>query len=86
MKHHNKLFHGAATLLSASLIFSPLSYAQSAVVEDEVVATGTLRGADPAMGAFFSGDYATAEVEFEKNFRRIKRSEMPRNRSRPRKT
>lgn len=64
-----------AVFISSILYVSP-SLAQSAPIEDEVIVTGTIRGGDPAMGAFFSGDYETAKVEFEKNFRRIKRDEM----------
>lgn len=53
-----------------------VSDAQTAPVEDEVISRGVLRGDDPAMGAFFSGDYETAEIEFQKNYRRIKRDAM----------
>jgi tetratricopeptide (TPR) repeat protein len=39
---------------------------QSADVPDEVIATAR-KQTDPAMSAFLSGDYATAEIEFDKN-------------------
>jgi len=39
---------------------------QSANVPDEVIATAR-KQTDPAMAAFLSGDYATAEIEFDKN-------------------
>jgi len=64
----------AFTLACFSL--APLTHAQQTQIEDEVIATGTIRGGDPAMGAFFSGDFETAEIEFQKNFRRIKRDNM----------
>lgn len=65
-----------ATLFCATFLTLP-SLAQTANdIEDEVVVTGTVRGGDPAMGAFFSGDYATAKIEFGKNFRRLKRADM----------
>ena len=44
-------------------------------VEDVVIAEGVARGGDPAMDAFLRGDYVTAEIEFEKNFSRLKRIE-----------
>ena len=47
--------------------------AQTNTVEDEIIVQGTKRGGDPAMDAFFAGDFETAEIEFEKNFRIIKR-------------
>jgi tetratricopeptide (TPR) repeat protein len=43
---------------------------------DEIISSGTIRGGDPAMSAFFSGDFETAEIEFEKNFRNLKRADM----------
>lgn len=52
-------------------------FAQTATSEpDEIVSEGTIRGGDPAMGAFFSGDFETAEIEFKKNFRKLKRADM----------
>lgn len=58
-------------------VSAPIGFAQTPTNElDEVVATGTIRGGDPAMSAFFNGDFETAEIEFEKNFRKIKRNEM----------
>ncbi|MEP4052141.1 MAG: tetratricopeptide repeat protein [Litorimonas sp.] len=39
---------------------------QSADVPDEVIATAR-KQTDPAMSAFLSGDYETAEIEFDKN-------------------
>ena len=68
-----KNFVLAIALLSASI--SLPSYAQSgtggndvqdANVPDEVIATAR-KQTDPAMAAFLSGDYATAEIEFDKN-------------------
>lgn len=44
--------------------------------DDEVIAFGTKLGMDKGLSAFYAGDYETAEVEFEKSFRRIKRVEM----------
>lgn len=44
----------------------------SAQIKDEVISTGTVKGRDKAMGAFFSGDYERAEIEFENNLRRIR--------------
>ena len=40
--------------------------AQQTEVPDEVIATAR-KQSDPAMSAFLSGDYATAEIEFDKN-------------------
>ncbi|WP_371396819.1 tetratricopeptide repeat protein [Fretibacter rubidus] len=70
------VFINTLCLTVGALALGHMSYAQSAPIEDEVIARGTIRGGDPAMGAFFSGDFATAEIEFQKNFRRIKRDEM----------
>ncbi len=39
---------------------------QTNTVEDEVVAIGTIQ-VDPAMSAWNAGDYATAEIEFDRN-------------------
>lgn len=39
---------------------------QNEQVVDEVIARGTLQ-TDPAMSAWHAGDYATAEIEFDKN-------------------
>ena len=58
--------------LSIALAASP-ALAQTNTVEDEVISRGVKRGGDPAMDAFFRGDFETAEIEFEKNFRIIKR-------------
>lgn len=67
----------AASLLAVSTALIPAAaFAQTPPVEDEVVTTGTIRGGDPAMGAFFRGDFETAEIEFQKNFRRLKRADM----------
>lgn len=44
----------------------------SSEAKDEVVVTGTVKGRDKAMGAFFSGDYETAEIEFENNLKQIR--------------
>ncbi len=58
-------------LVSLSFFFASPSFAQSNDSTsnepiDEVIAEGTIR-TDPAMSAYLSGDYATAEVEFERN-------------------
>ena len=61
-------------LLAIALCLSwstPLAYAQApqtqaAEPEDEVIATGSIRR-DPAMSAYLSGDFETAEIEFERN-------------------
>jgi len=39
---------------------------QIETVEDEIIVTGT-KQTDPAMSAFLAGDYATAEIEFDRN-------------------
>ena len=68
------------SLLAATLV-APAAFAQDAdpdapaVIEDEVIVEGVRRGADDAMAAWLRGDYATAEIEFEKNFSRLKRFE-----------
>ena len=56
----------ALTLLSVGLLFAGTAAAQDADPSDEVVSKGTIQ-TDPAMSAFRSGDFATAEIEFEKN-------------------
>ena len=59
----------SALLLSAAFSISPAIAQQSAATAepiDEVIATGTLQR-DKAMAAFLSGDFATAEVEFNRN-------------------
>lgn len=60
----------AVSALTVALLCPLSAGAQSADntddVIDEVIATGTLQ-TDPAMSAFRSGDYATAEIEFQKN-------------------
>jgi len=43
---------------------------------DEIISSGTIRGGDPAMSAFFNGDFETAEIEFKKNYRNLKRADM----------
>jgi len=58
----------------AFILFTPLSHAQTApLFEDEVISRGQLRGSDPAMDAFLKGDYAVAEIEFQKNFEALRR-------------
>jgi len=47
----------------------------AATVIDEIIVTGKIKAGDDAMAAFFSGDYATAEIEFEKNLRTLIRIE-----------
>ena len=44
-------------------------------IEDEVIVTGKIKGGDDAMTAFLNGDYATAEIEFKKNFKNLTRAE-----------
>ena len=44
----------------------------TAPIEDEIIVEGQRRGADAAMDAWLKGDYVTAEIEFEKNFSRLK--------------
>ena len=74
------------SLLAATLV-APAAFAQDAdpdapaVIEDEVIVEGVRRGADDAMAAWLRGDYATAEIEFEKNFSRLKRFESLRRSS-----
>ncbi len=66
-----KLF---STYLLTFFLLAPLAHAQSqAPIEDEVISRGQLRGSDPAMDAFLRGDYAAAEIEFQKNFESIRR-------------
>ena len=40
---------------------------------DEIIVEGQRQGGDRAMDAFFRGDFETAEIEFERNYRIIKR-------------
>lgn len=64
------------TLITSILIFSAPAGAQDAAEEDTVVANATKR-VDPALAAFFAGDFETAEIEFEKNAvcaRRVERN------------
>lgn len=70
-------------LLIITLVLTPLSFGQDSLVsdepyEDEVVAIGTISKADPAMGAFARGDYATAEIEFTLNYQFIQRADRAR--------
>ena len=68
------------TLLSVLLLttaFPAVSLAQDAApsepqITDEVIVEGQRRGADEAMSAFLRGDFETAEVEFEKNYDRLR--------------
>ena len=62
-----------ATAFAATPAIGPAAMAQTNTVDDEIIVQGTKRGGDPAMDAFFAGDFETAEIEFEKNFRIIKR-------------
>lgn len=39
---------------------------------DEIIVEGQIQGGDDAMSAFLAGDYETAEIEFEKNYDRIR--------------
>ena len=55
-----------ALLLSAASMLAVPSAAQVNDPDDEVVATGTLQK-DPAMTAYLSGDFVTAELEFKRN-------------------
>lgn len=56
----------AAILTSLLVAVAAPSLAQDSEPMDEVIAKGT-RQTDPAMTAFLSGDYETAEIEFERN-------------------
>ena len=71
-----RLYPGLLFSLAISLWASVASAQDTAPVEDEVIVEGQVRGGDPAMAAFLSGDYATAEIEFERNFRNLKRVEF----------
>ena len=62
-------------VIAVSPASSQLSDQPEGPAEDEVIVEGTIRGADPAMSAWLAGDYVTAEIEFEKNFSRLKRIE-----------
>ncbi len=60
----------------AFTISAPMAMAQAVPpIEDEVISRGQLRGSDPAMDAFLRGDYAVAEIEFQKNFEALRRLE-----------
>lgn len=49
------------------------------VIDDEVVSTGTLiTGQHEGMDAFFRGDFETAEIEFEQEFKNLRRFERAR--------
>lgn len=54
------------TLLSLGLILSTHTLAQEAEPMDEIISTGSIQ-TDPAMSAWRAGDYATAEIEFDRN-------------------
>ncbi len=58
----------ALLFVSLGLLISMTAQAQAqeAEVEDEIVVVGT-KQKDPAMAAWLAGDYATAEVEFDRN-------------------
>lgn len=52
--------------------------AESSIV-DEIISTGTIvTGQHEGMDAFFRGDFETAEIEFEKEFKSLKRFERAR--------
>lgn len=52
---------------------------EEAMIEDEVIATGTLiTGQHDGMDAFFRGDFETAEIEFEREFKSLRRFESAR--------
>ncbi|MEP3653799.1 MAG: tetratricopeptide repeat protein [Litorimonas sp.] len=64
-----------SALVLIGIVISGPAYAQQAIeaedvqsadVPDEVIATAR-KQSDPAMSAFLSGDYETAEIEFDKN-------------------
>lgn len=58
---------GASVSLPANAqVDSETDNLRDASVPDEVIATAR-KQTDPAMAAFLSGDYATAEIEFDKN-------------------
>lgn len=58
-------------------LLGPSAFAQeTAPAEDEIIVEGQVRGGDPAMAAFLAGDFETAEIEFERNFRNINRIEF----------
>lgn len=59
-----KLATAVVMFLGIALASPALS--QDSTPVDEIVVTGT-KQQDPAMSAFLSGDFATAEIEFEKN-------------------
>ena len=75
----------ALLALTASALLAGPAVAQDSTpqerVEDEVIVEGVRKGGDPAMDAFLRGDYVTAEIEFEKNFSRLKRFEYLRESS-----
>lgn len=60
---------GAALLILGALISAPAlaeDTPSSSETIDEIIVTGTLQR-DTAMAAYLSGDYTTAEIEFERN-------------------
>ncbi len=62
----NMKIKALSILVLASLYASPILAQNSEEAIDEVITEGTIRK-DPAMSAYLSGDFATAEVEFERN-------------------
>lgn len=54
------------SLLALSPISQAPAFAQDSDQIDEIISRGSIQR-DPAMSAWHAGDYATAEVEFEKN-------------------
>jgi hypothetical protein len=49
------------------------------VITDEVIANGTrVTGQHDGMDAFFNGDFETAEIEFEREFKGLRRFERAR--------
>jgi len=49
------------------MVISSSAFAQNAAQEEDVVIGTAIKQTDPAMSAFLSGDYATAEIEFDRN-------------------
>jgi tetratricopeptide (TPR) repeat protein len=85
------LLASAAFLLSVSHSFAqtsePLTATQTdsdnpqaeTVIEDEVISRGTIiTGQHDGMDAFFRGDFETAEIEFEREFKGLRRFERAR--------
>lgn len=72
------LLASALSLFGSSLVFSqveaPPPQTETDPEEDVVTATGTLAtGNHAGMDAFFKGDFETAEIEFEQEFKSLRR-------------